>query len=57
VLRATPERGAIVLLRPAIGHHDDHRHGFTFGNEVVEQDFRVRKTLPLGFIDLSPISR
>ena len=40
----------VVLLRPAVGHHHNHGHGLPLGQQVVEEDVRMRKPLPLRFI-------
>ena len=42
--------GAVVLLRPAVGHDDDHRHGLAVGDQVVEQDVGLGEALPLRLV-------
>ena len=42
--------GAVVFLRATVGHHDDHRLGFSVGDEVVEEHVGRGETLPLGLV-------
>jgi len=37
----------VVLLRPAVGPHEDHRFGFAVRNQVVEQHVRPQHDRPL----------
>ena len=41
--------GAVVLLRPAVRHDDDHRLGLAVGDEVVEQHVRAWRSAAIRF--------
>ena len=40
----------VVLLRPAVGHDDDHRLGLAVGDQVVEEDVGRGEALPLRLV-------
>ena len=49
--------GPVVLLRAAIGHHDNHWYSFAIGDQIVKKHVWGRKSLPFCFIPTDPVQQ